>query len=127
MLYDFDACFKPEITCWTEIYVIITVSSMVIEEVRRVKDEFSFCKGFLSLCFLYYLKLYHEYEARTTERWGSTESRILTVASNLFFILPYLLFYLGLAFRYAGNTEELHSVARSVKVVEKQMIDKYLL
>jgi len=46
------------------------------------------------------------------ERWGSTGSTIVTVLSNAFYILPYLLFYIGLGFRYSSYTSGLLSAAR---------------
>ncbi|CAF2563716.1 unnamed protein product [Rotaria sp. Silwood2] len=78
MLYHFDSPAIFTIPHWTEIYVIITVSSMACEDVR---------------------KLCHEYETRMIEQWGSTGSAILTVLTFIFYVTPYLLFYLGLGFR----------------------------
>ncbi|CAF1034271.1 unnamed protein product [Adineta steineri] len=74
MLYELDSPDTLEIPHWTEIYVIITVSTMFCEEIR---------------------KLFHEYNYRMVERWGSTGSTILTVLTNIFYIAPYLLFYLA--------------------------------
>ena len=48
------------------------------------------------------------------ERWGSTGSTAINVLSNVFYILPYLLFYLGLGFRYASWNEGLLSTARFI-------------
>ena len=61
------------------------------------------------------MKLYYEYDARMVERWGSTGSSGLTVLSNVFYILPYFLFYLGLGFRYGSYSEGLLSAARFVE------------
>jgi hypothetical protein len=52
------------------------------------------------------------------EQWGSTGSTILTVSSNLFYILPFFLFYLGLGFRYASYNEGLLSTARFIEDLE---------
>lgn len=49
------------------------------------------------------------------ERWGSTGSTLLTVLTNVFYIVPYFLFFLGLGFRYASYTDELLSTARFVQ------------
>ncbi|CAF4286852.1 unnamed protein product, partial [Rotaria magnacalcarata] len=46
------------------------------------------------------------------ERWGSTGSTALTLLSNIFYILPYFLFYLGLGFRYGSYNEDLLTTAR---------------
>ena len=46
------------------------------------------------------------------ERWGSTGSDILTVLSNVFYITPYFLFYLGLGFRYESYSQGVLSTAR---------------
>lgn len=46
------------------------------------------------------------------ERWGSTGSTIVTVFSNAFYILPFLLFYVGLGFRYASYNDGLMVTAR---------------
>ncbi|CAF2031429.1 unnamed protein product [Rotaria magnacalcarata] len=85
---------------WTEIYVIITVSSMLCEEGR---------------------KLYHEYDTRMTERWGSTGSTALTLLSNIFYILPYFLFYLGLGFRYGSYNEDLLTTARIIWALDLEL------
>ncbi|CAF1016322.1 unnamed protein product [Adineta steineri] len=93
MLYHLDSGdpdIKPH---WTEIYVIITISTMFCEEVR---------------------KIYHEYKTRMTERWGSTGSFLLTVLTNAFYIIPYFLFYLGLGFRYRAYNENIISTARII-------------
>ncbi|CAF1102784.1 unnamed protein product [Adineta steineri] len=93
MLYHLDPGdpdIKPH---WTEIYVIITISTMLCEEVR---------------------KIYHEYKTRMTERWGSTGSFLLTVLTNAFYIIPYFLFYLGLGFRYRAYNENIISIARII-------------
>jgi hypothetical protein len=91
MLYHLDGRNESVIPDWTEIYVIITVSTMFCEEAR---------------------KIYHDYNTRMVERWGSTGSDILTVLSNVFYIMPYFLFYLGLGFRYASYNDALLSTAR---------------
>ncbi len=53
------------------------------------------------------------------ERWGSTGSSILTVLTNVFYILPYFLFYLGLGFRYASYNGVLLTTARFAKDFEE--------
>ena len=65
------------------------------------------------------MKLYHEYKTRMIERWGSTGSVLLTVLTNVFYITPYFLFYLGLGFRYGGYTDELITTARLVQYFEQ--------
>ncbi|CAF4183794.1 unnamed protein product, partial [Rotaria sordida] len=84
MLYHLDARNTFNIPHWTEIYVIITVSTMLVEEARRLR---------------------YQYVTRMTERWGSTGSTALTFLSNVFYILPYFLFYMGLGFRYSSYNE----------------------
>ncbi|CAF1480220.1 unnamed protein product, partial [Rotaria sordida] len=100
MLYRLDALNTCPIPHWTEFYVIITVSTMFCEEARR---------------------LYHEYVTRMTERWGSTSSTILTVLSNVFYIMPYFLFYLGFAFRYGSYDEYLLSTARIIWALDLEL------
>ncbi|CAF4188401.1 unnamed protein product, partial [Adineta steineri] len=93
MLYHLDSPDTFEIPHWTEIYVIITVSTMFCEEIR---------------------KLTHEYKYRMIERWGSTGSTMLTVSTNIFYIAPYLLFYLGLIFRYTGYDDKIFIAGRII-------------
>ncbi|CAF0984122.1 unnamed protein product [Adineta steineri] len=93
MLYHLDSPNTLKIPHWTEIYVIITVSTMFCEEIR---------------------KLTHEYKYRMVEQWGSTGSTILTVLTNMFFIAPYLLFYLGLIFRYTGYDDKIFTTGRII-------------
>ncbi|CAF1272549.1 unnamed protein product, partial [Rotaria sordida] len=100
MLYHLDARNTFNIPHWSEIYVIITVSTMLCEEIR---------------------KLYHEYYTRMVERWGSIGSNSLTVLSNLFYIMPYFLFYLGLGFRYASYTDGLLSTARIIWALDLEL------
>ncbi|CAF4261125.1 unnamed protein product, partial [Rotaria sordida] len=70
MLYHLNARNTFNIPHWTEIYVIITVSTMLVEEARRLR---------------------YQYVTRMTERWGSTGSTALTFLSNVFYIQPYFL------------------------------------
>ncbi|CAF4377045.1 unnamed protein product [Rotaria sp. Silwood2] len=100
MLYHLDGRNTFTIPHWTEIYVIITVSTMLCEEARR---------------------LYYEYDTRMTERWGSTGSAILTVLSNIFYIMPYILFYFGLGFRYGSYNEDLLTTARIVWALDLEL------
>ncbi|CAF0954182.1 unnamed protein product [Adineta steineri] len=93
MLYELNNPDTLGIPHWTEIYVIITVSTMFCEEIR---------------------KLTHEYKYRMIEQWGSTGSTILTVLTNIFYIAPYLLFYLGLIFRYAGYDDKIFTAGRII-------------
>ncbi len=58
--------------------------------------------------------MYREYKLRMIEQWGSKESTILTVLTHIFFITPYFLFFLGLAFRYRGYNESVLTTARFV-------------
>ncbi len=58
--------------------------------------------------------MYREYKLRMIEQWGSKESTILTVLTHIFFITPYFLFFLGLAFRYRGYNESILTTARFV-------------
>ncbi|CAF3258135.1 unnamed protein product [Rotaria sp. Silwood2] len=100
MLYHLDGRNTFIIPHWTEIYVIITVSTMFCEEGRR---------------------LYHEYNTRMLERWGSTGSTVLTVLTNVFYIMPYFLFYLGLGFRYASYNEGLLTTARIIWALDLEL------
>ncbi|CAF1116862.1 unnamed protein product, partial [Rotaria sordida] len=100
MLYHLDHRNTFIIPHWTEIYVIITVSTMFCEEAR---------------------KLFQEYDARMLERWGSTGSTLLTVLTNTFYILPYFLFYLGLGFRYGSYNEDLLSTARIIWALDLEL------
>ncbi|CAF1439974.1 unnamed protein product [Rotaria sp. Silwood1] len=100
MLYHLDGRNTFDVPHWTEIYVIITVSTMLCEEIRE---------------------RYHEYTTRTIERRGLTESSTLAVLSNVFYILPYLLFYLGLGFRYASYNQELLTTARIIWALDLEL------
>ncbi|CAF1003931.1 unnamed protein product [Adineta steineri] len=93
MLYKLNNPDTLRIPHWTEIYVIITVSTMFCEEIR---------------------KLTHEYKYRMNEQWGSTGSTILTAFTNIFYIAPYLLFYLGLIFRYTGYDDKIFTAGRII-------------
>ncbi len=48
------------------------------------------------------------------ERWGSTGSTLLTALTYVFYILPYFIFYLGLAFRYRAYNDDILTTARFV-------------
>ncbi len=109
MLYHLNGRDTFVIPNWTEIYVIITVSTMFCEELRKVKI---FEKNIMYIFFFCYMQLYLEYDKRMVERWGSTGSTIVTVSSNVFYILPYFMFFLGLGFRYASYNDGLLSTAR---------------
>ncbi|CAF5010150.1 unnamed protein product, partial [Rotaria sp. Silwood1] len=100
MLYHLDGRNTFDVPHWTEIYVSITVSTMLCEEIRE---------------------RYHEYTTRTIERRGLTESSTLAVLSNVFYILPYLLFYLGLGFRYASYNQELLTTARIIWALDLEL------
>ncbi|CAF4001686.1 unnamed protein product, partial [Rotaria sp. Silwood1] len=100
MLYHLDGRNTFTIPDWSEIYVIITVSTMFCEEARRI---------------------YHEYDTRMTERWGSTGSTVLTVLTNGFYIMPYFLFYLGLGFRYGSYDENLLTTARIIWALDLEL------
>jgi hypothetical protein len=95
---------------WSEIYVIITVSTMLCEDARKVKLRFFFITQY----FYSLIKFYHDYDRRMVEPWGSTESTILTFLTIMFYITPYFLFYLGLIFRYRGYTDDILTVGRFV-------------
>ncbi|CAF0951970.1 unnamed protein product [Rotaria sp. Silwood1] len=100
MLYHLDARNTFDIPHWTEIYVIITVSTMLYEEARRLR---------------------YQYVTRMTERWGSTGSTAFTFLSNIFYILPYFLFYMGLGFRYGSYNEGLLSTARIIWALDLEL------
>ncbi|CAF4244059.1 unnamed protein product, partial [Adineta steineri] len=91
MLYHLDGPETFRIPHWTEIYVIITVSTMFCEDIR---------------------KLIHEYKYRMVEQWGSTKSTVLTLLTNIFHIASYFLFYLGLIFRYTGYKDNVFAAER---------------
>jgi hypothetical protein len=124
MLYHLDSPDTFTIPHWTEIYVIITVSTMFCEEIRKVKILIIF----ISIQYLYSLmKLYVQYKTRMLEQWGSTGSTLLTVSTNIFYILPYFLFYLGLGFRYRGYTEDILTTARFVLYFSYFIIDSFII
>ncbi|CAF1197338.1 unnamed protein product [Adineta steineri] len=93
MLYHLDGPETFRIPHWTEIYVIITVSTMFCEDIR---------------------KLIHEYKYRMVEQWGSTKSTVLTLLTNIFHIASYFLFYLGLIFRYTGYKDNVFAAERII-------------
>jgi hypothetical protein len=47
--------------------------------------------------------------------------------SPVFYILPYFLFYLGLAFRYRGYTEDILTTARFVLYFGYFIIDNFII
>ncbi|CAF2408271.1 unnamed protein product [Rotaria sp. Silwood2] len=100
MLYHLDGRNTFTIPHWTEIYVIFTVTTMLCEEGR---------------------KFYHEYNTRMTERWGATGSSILSGLTIIFYIMPYLLFYLGLGFRYSSYNEDLLSTTKIIWALDLEL------
>jgi len=46
------------------------------------------------------------------ERWASTDSALLISASLVFYITPYILFYIGLGFRYGAESDNILTAAR---------------
>ncbi|CAF3424141.1 unnamed protein product [Rotaria sp. Silwood1] len=102
MLYHLDGRNTFTIPDWSEIYVIITVSTMFCEEARR---------------------LYREYDTRMIEQGSSIGSPVLTVLTNGFYIMPYFLFYLGLGFRYSSYNESLLTTARLVETFVKLLMN----
>ncbi|CAF1400746.1 unnamed protein product, partial [Didymodactylos carnosus] len=102
MLYKFDA---PRDTGgrfhWTEIYVIVTISAMLCEELRQLA--------------------YH-YQNRMQERWYQSTSWLLSTFSKLFYLSLYALFYLGILLRYRyGDTLRLLTVARILMAFDLEL------
>ncbi|CAF1258158.1 unnamed protein product [Didymodactylos carnosus] len=102
MLYKFDA---PGTTDghlhWTEIYVIITVSALLLEELRELT---------------YY------YRNRMQERWYQSTSWLLATFSKVFYVSLYVLFYLGLIFRYGyGDAPNLLTTARILMAFDLEL------
>jgi len=125
MLYHLDSPDTFTIPHWTEIYVIITVSTMFCEEIRKV-----IILVIVFFCIQHFyssIQLYHEYKTRMLELWGSTGSTLLTFSTNIFYILPYFLFYLGLAFRYRGYNEDILTTARFVLYFGYFIIDNFII
>ncbi|CAF3454781.1 unnamed protein product [Rotaria sp. Silwood1] len=100
MLYHCDSPATFTVPHWTEIYVIITISSMFIEECRK-------------LCY--------EYKTRMVERWGSTESILLTLLTIIFYFAPYFLFYLGLCFRFGTYDKDIQTTARIILAFDLEL------
>ncbi|CAF3430705.1 unnamed protein product [Rotaria sp. Silwood1] len=84
------------------------------DEMLKIQNEIKIQQNISS-------KLYHEYDTRMTERWGSTGSAFLTVLSNVFYIMPYILFYLGLGFRYSSYSESLLTTARIIWALDLEL------
>ncbi|CAF3233033.1 unnamed protein product [Rotaria socialis] len=100
MLYEFEPATvrSPH---WTEIYIIITVSTMLCEDVRQFKHN--------KLC-------------KMTERHSFTGLNILSSLTALFNVLPYGLFYMGIGFRYgSANNELLFTVARILLALDLEV------
>ncbi|CAM4822172.1 unnamed protein product [Rotaria magnacalcarata] len=100
MLYEFEppTASSPH---WTEIYIIITVSTMLCEDVRQFKHN--------QLC-------------KMTERHSFTGLNILSSLTALFNFLPYGLFYTGIGFRYAsGNNELLFTLVRILLALDLEV------
>src|SRR2546430_2203111 len=73
------------------------------------------------------IKLHHDYKRRMLERWGLSGSPLLTLLTNIFYILPYFLFYLGLAFRYRGYNDDILTTARFVRYFEYFIINGFIV
>jgi hypothetical protein len=123
MLYHLDNVDTFIIPHWTEIYVIITVSTMLCEEIRKVQWIVFISKNY----FHSLIKLHHQYKTRMLERWGWTGSTLVTVSTIVFYSLPYFLFYLGLAFRYRAYNDDILTTARFVLDFEYFVINSFTL
>jgi hypothetical protein len=77
---------------WTEIYVIITISAMFIEDIRKV---FSF---YLEIRNLFFLKHFIEYLTQMLERWHTSDFWIINL-----YLLPYILFYIGIGLHFGSK------------------------
>ncbi|UJR11905.1 hypothetical protein I4U23_016083 [Adineta vaga] len=84
MLYHID---NPAISKihWTEIYVIVTVTTMLLEEIREIL---------------------YEYHAQMLELSITSESSIQTWIAKSFIILPYILFYLGIGLQFSSKNND---------------------
>ena len=122
MLYYLDRSDESPIH-WTEIYVIITVSTMLCEEIREVKLIIFILKKY----FYYLIKLYYEYKTRMLERWSSTGSTVLTVSRDIFYCFPYFLFYLGLILRYIPYNDTILTTIRFVKYFKYFLINNFIV
>ncbi|CAF1427263.1 unnamed protein product [Adineta steineri] len=102
MLYHFDSPSDTNGTLhWTEILLIITVRTMLLEEIRQIV---------------------YDLHKKMLEKWNTTTRLILTKLANPFYALPYLLFYLGIFLHYAfGNTPAVLSAARIILAFDLEL------
>ncbi|UJR07956.1 hypothetical protein I4U23_012235 [Adineta vaga] len=81
---------------WTEIYVIITISAMLIEDIR---------------------KHLFEYLTQMLERWHQTDVWMLGV-----YALPYVLFYIGIGLKFVSRTRsDLFTSARIILAIDLEV------
>ncbi|CAF2077519.1 unnamed protein product [Rotaria magnacalcarata] len=74
---------------WTEVYVIVTISATLIEDIRR---------------------LIVEYQTRMVERWHKADLWML-----IMYVAPYLLFYIGIGIHFgSADDADLFTAARFV-------------
>ncbi|CAF1475583.1 unnamed protein product, partial [Adineta steineri] len=102
MLYHFESPSNINGTLhWTEILIIITVTTMLLEEIRQIV---------------------YDLRKKMLEKWNTTTRLILTKLTNPFYALPYLLFYLGIFLHYAfGNTPTVLSAARIILALDLEL------
>ncbi|CAF3395770.1 unnamed protein product [Rotaria socialis] len=81
---------------WTEIYVIVTISATLIEDIRRLTVE---------------------YQTRMLERWHKADLWML-----ILYAAPYLLFYVGIGIQFGSADEiDLFTAARIVLALDLEI------
>ncbi|CAF4276359.1 unnamed protein product [Rotaria socialis] len=81
---------------WTEIYVIVTISATLIEDIRRLTVE---------------------YQTRMLERWHKADLWML-----ILYAAPYLLFYIGIGIQFGSADEiDLFTAARIVLALDLEI------
>ena len=114
MLYHFDNSMTTK-THWTEIYVIITVTTMLCEGIREVK-KIDHSSSELRNVYLF-LKTCHEYNTQMLELSVLPRSTLQAWIGKTFTSLPYLLFYLALSLRFCSRDDDhILTTARSIYI-----------
>ncbi|CAF0876559.1 unnamed protein product [Didymodactylos carnosus] len=100
MLYDFDSTYDPNsIPYWQPIYVTLTVSSMLCEELLRIG--------------------YYQYTRSVEYRSDNWVSGLLR---KCFYALPYVLFYVGIFLKYEyGNRPNCLTAARIILAFDLEL------
>ncbi|CAM4890296.1 unnamed protein product [Rotaria socialis] len=101
MLYHFDPPLNKKRPHWTEIFVIITITTILLENIRQK---------------------YSTFVTNMRECENTIESKLLLLLTNFFHIALYALFYTGTIMRHTmGNIPHLLAVARILMAIDLEL------